>query len=140
MSKINVMFSSRPKLLSEVIRNLIDHQPDMRVAGEVVDPIELIFALRKMPVDVVIITPLKPDGNPRICSQLLKEHPELLILTLTDDNQAVYIFQSDARRKRVEQPSEQTLIDIIHECLPLRSDRGPGTVFTGPEPDDRKRD
>ena len=59
MSKINVMFSSRPKLLSEVIRNLIEHQPDMQVVGEVVDPIELIFALRETSVDVVIITPLK---------------------------------------------------------------------------------
>ena len=117
MHQINIMFSSRPKLLSEVIRNLIEHQPDMKVAGEVVDPIELIFALRETPVDVVIITPLKANGDPRICSQLIKEHPQLVILTLTEENEAVYIFQSGSRRKCIERPSEQIIIDAIRRSL-----------------------
>lgn len=117
MSKINVMFSSRPKLLSEVIRNLIEHQPDMQVAGEVVDPIELLFALRETSVDVVIITPLKANGNPRICSQLLKEHPQLVILALTEENAAVYIFRSDRRRECIEKPSEQSILGAIRNSL-----------------------
>ena len=117
MPKIKVMFSSRPKLLSEVIRNLIEHQSDMEVMGEVVDPIELIFALREMPVDVVIITPLSVNQNPRLCSQLLKEHPKLVILTLTKENEAVYVYQSNTERWSIEKPSEQIIIDVIHKSL-----------------------
>jgi len=119
MHKINVMFSSRPKLLSEVIRNLIERQPDMKVVGEVVNPLELIFALRETPVDVVIITPLKANGEPRICIQLLKEHPRLRILILTEESEAVYIFQSGSPRKRIERPSEQIIIDVIRESQRL---------------------
>ena len=119
MHKINVMFSSRPKLLSEVIRNLIERQPDMKVVGEVINPLELIFALRETPVDVVIITPLKTNGEPRICIQLLKEHPRLRILILTEESEAVYIFQSGSPRKCIERPSEQTIIDVIRESLRL---------------------
>jgi len=115
MTPINVMFSSRPKLLTEIIRNLIERQPDMKVVGEVVDPIELIFALRETQVDVVIITPLKTNGDPKICGQLLEEHPKLTILILTEESEAVYIFQSGLHRKRIERPSEQTLLDVIHE-------------------------
>ena len=115
MHQINVMFSSRPKLLSEVIRNLIERQPDMEVAGEVVDPIELIFALREVPADVVIITPYKPNGDPRICVQLLKEHPQLKVLLLTGESKSVYIYQSGSRRKHIEKPSKQTIIDAIRE-------------------------
>lgn len=111
------MFSSRPKLLSEVIRNLIERQPDMVVVGEVVDPIELIFALRETPVDVVIITPHKVDGNPRICIQLLKEHPRLKILMLTGDSEALYIYQSGVRRNHIERPSEQVIINVIRKSL-----------------------
>ena len=117
MPKINIMFSSRPKLLSEVIRNLIEHQPDMQVVGEVVDPIELIFALRETSVDVVIITPIKANGNPRICSQLLKEHPQLIILTLTEENEAVYIFQSGKGRECIEKPSEQSILGAIRHSI-----------------------
>ena len=117
MPQINVMFSSRPKLLSEIIRNLIERQPDMKVTGEVIDPIELIFALRVTPADVVIITPHKANGTPRICGQLLKEHPQLTILILTEESEAVYIFQSGLHRKCIERPSEQTIINVIRESL-----------------------
>lgn len=117
MPKIKVMFSSRPKLLSEVIRNLIEHQSDMEVMGEVVDPIELIFALRELPVDVVIITPVNVNQNPRLCSQLLKEHPDLIILTLTKKNEAVYVYRLGMDRRCIEKPSEQIIIDVIHNSL-----------------------
>lgn len=117
MPKINVMFSSRPKLLSEVIRNLIERQTDMKVVGEVVNPIELIFALRETPVDVVIITPLKANGEPRICIQLLKEHPRLRILILTAESESVFIFQSGSNRRRIERPSEKSILGAIRESF-----------------------
>ncbi|MFC1502447.1 hypothetical protein ACFL6A_03445 [bacterium] len=117
MPKINVMFSSRPKLLSEVIGNLIERQSDMKVVGEVVDPIELIFALRKTSVDVVIISPLKANGEPRICLQLRKEHPKLRILILTGESEAVYIYQSGSNRKCIERPSEQSILGAIRESF-----------------------
>ena len=111
--KIKVMLSSRPKLLSEIIHNLIARQPDMTVAGEVIDPIELIAALKKKPTDVVIITPFKANGYPRICIQLLKEHPQLLILILTIESKSLYIYQSGATRKKLERPSEMMIISVI---------------------------
>lgn len=119
MPKINVMFSSRPKLLSEVMRNLIERQADMEVVGEVIDPIELIFALRVTPVDVVIITPLKVNGVPRICGQLLKEHPQLRVLILTGESEAIYIYQFGTKRKCIERPSEQLILGAIRDssCL-----------------------
>ncbi len=113
MPKINVMLSSRPKLLSDVMHNLIKRQPEMKLVAEVIDPIELIFALRITSADVVIITPLKANGNPKICGQLLKEHPRLKILILTQESERVYVYQSGFDRMRIEKPSEQTILDII---------------------------
>mgnify|MGYP006309040177 FL=1 len=113
MPQINVMLSSRPKLLSEVIQNLIKRQPDMKLVGEVIDPIELIFALRITSADVVIITPLKTNGDPRICCQLIEEHPLLRILILTLESKALYIYQSGLEKRCIKAPSEQIIIDII---------------------------
>ena len=117
MSIINVIFSSRPKLISEVLINLIERQPDMKVAGEIVDPIELIIALRETLVDVVIIAPHKANGYPRICIQLLKEHPRLKILILTQKSKTLYIYQTGLDRRCIENPSEQIIIDVIRESL-----------------------
>ena len=107
------MLSSRPRLLSDVMRNLIERQPDMIIAGDVIDPIELLFALQTMSADVIIITPLKANGYPKICSQLLKKHPQLRILILTIESEAVFIYQSGLPRKRIEKPSEQVILDAI---------------------------
>jgi len=113
MHKINIMLSSRPRLLSDVMRNLIERQPDMIIVGDVIDPIELLFALRTTTADVVIITPLKANGYPKICVQLLKKHPQLKILILTLGSEAVFIYQIGFPRKRIEKPSEQVLLDAI---------------------------
>ena len=117
MFEIKVMFSSRPKLVSEIIRNLIESQPDMKVVGEVVDPIKLIFALRKTPADVVIITPIKTNGIPSLCSQLLKEHTRLKILTLTVEGKAVYIYKSGEKRACIEKPTEAIILGIIRSDI-----------------------
>ena len=113
MPKINVMLSSRPKLLSDVMRNLIERQPDMIIVGDVIDPIELLYVLRTTSADVIIITPLKANGYPKICIQLLKKHPQLKILILTIESKAVFIYQSGLPRKRIERPSEQIILDAI---------------------------
>ncbi len=62
-AKIKVLLASRPKLLSEVIRYLVARQPDMEVMGEVLDPIELLLAVKSTSADVVIVTPLPANGN-----------------------------------------------------------------------------
>ena len=104
-------------MLSEVIRSMVEHQPDMEVVGEVLDPIELLIAARAMPVDVVIITPLKANGNPRLCCQLLGEHPSLKIMTLSANGEAAFFYQSGTPKICIAEPSEQSVLSAIREAL-----------------------
>ena len=113
MQKIKVLLSSRPKLLSEVIRNLIEHQPDMQVVGEVLDPLQLVRVSRQILVDVVIITPLRANGEPKICHLLLMEHPSLKIVTQSSEGDAVYLYQSGLLKQRIDEPSGQAILDVI---------------------------
>ena len=117
MQKIQVLLSSRPKLLSEVIRNLIEHQPDMQVVGEVLDPLQLLRVSRQIPVDVVIITPLRANGEPKICHLLLAEHPLLKIVTQSASGEAVYLYQSGQIKKHIDEPSGQAILDVIRESV-----------------------
>jgi DNA-binding NarL/FixJ family response regulator len=115
--KIKVMLASRPMMLSEVIRSMVDRQPDMEVVGEVLDPIELLIAASVVPVDVVIITPLKFNGEPRICYHLLEEHPLLKIIILSADGETAFLYQSDLPKIRIDEPSEQAIFGAIRKSL-----------------------
>jgi len=116
-AKIRIMLASRPQMLSAVIRSMVAHQPDMEVVGEVLDPIELLMAVRKILVDVIIITPIKAVGEPRICRQLLGEQPSIKVVTLSAEGEAAYLYQSDSPKIRFDQPSEQAILSAIRESM-----------------------
>ena len=117
MQKIKVMLASHPQMLSDVIRNMIDRQPDMITVGEVIDPIKLLFAIRETPVDVVIITPLKANGEPKICSHLLLVYPSLKVFTLSAKGEAAYLYQSGAPKLRIDDPCRQSILEAIRAAL-----------------------
>lgn len=117
MKTIKVMLASRPKILSDVIRNIIEHQPDMSIVGEVIDPIKLIFAIRETAVDVILLTPLKANGEPLICHHLLAEQPMLIIIAQAAKGDAVYLYQSGVPTKRLEDPSGQSIMEAIREAI-----------------------
>ncbi len=116
-AKIKVLLASRPKLLSEVIRYMVERQADMEVMGEVLDPIELLLAVKATGAGVVIVTPLEANGEPHICSQLLAEHPQLKIVTLSAKGEAAYLYESGAHKKRIDEPSEPSIRGAIRECI-----------------------
>ena len=117
MGKIKVLLSSRPKLLSDVIRNLIEHQPDMEMVGEVLDPLQLLSASGKTTVDAIIITPLKDNGDHKICQQLLAEHPRLKIVTLSANGETACLYQSDLPRLFITEPSGSSIFGAIRQAL-----------------------
>jgi len=117
MRKIKVLLASRPKMLSDVIRNMVTRQPDMEVIGEVLDPIELLLTARARPVDVVIVTPLDSEGEPPICRHLLEEHPQLKIVTLSAKSETAFLYESGSRKKRIDEPSEPSILGAIREAM-----------------------
>jgi DNA-binding NarL/FixJ family response regulator len=117
MKKIKVMLASRPKILSDVIRSIIEHQLDMVIVGSVIDPIKLIFAIRETAVDVVIMSPIKANGEPIICMHLLAEQPLLKIVTQSATGDAAYLYQTGMAKRRLDDPSAQSILHAIREAL-----------------------
>ena len=113
MRKIKVLLGVRPRMLAEVIRNMVERQPDMQVVGEELDPIELLLAASTMPVDVVIVTLLNSEGEARICRHLLAEHPQLKIVTLSGKGNAAFLHVSNSRKKRIDESSESSLLEAM---------------------------
>lgn len=118
MREIKVMLASRPKMISDVIRNIIDRQPDMVTVGDVVDPIRLLSATRETLVDVVIVTSFKPEGEPKICNHLLAEHPGLMIIVLIAEGKTIFVYKTDSKKERIDEPSSETIISTIRSVVP----------------------
>ena len=87
------------------------------MVGEVIDPLQTPACSRQAAVDVVIITPLKANGEPKICHLLLAEHPLLKIVTQSANGEAAYLYQSGAGKQRIEEPSGQSILGAIREAL-----------------------
>jgi DNA-binding NarL/FixJ family response regulator len=117
MKKIKIMLASRPKILSDVIRNIIELQKDMIIVGDVIDPIKLLYIIKDTVVDVVIVTPLKANGEPLICSHLLAEYPRLKIVTQSAQGEAAYLYQTGLLKIRLEDPSAQSILQVIREAF-----------------------
>jgi DNA-binding NarL/FixJ family response regulator len=113
MAKIKVLLASQPKLLSDVIRNLIARQLDMEIIGEVTDPLKLLITTADKFADAVIITPLKANGEPRLCSRLLAAHPALKIITLDIDTDTAYLYRLNHDRMRFETPTGLAVLNIL---------------------------
>ena len=113
MGTIKILLSSRPKLLSEVIRNLIESQLDMEIIGEVIDPLQLLSVVRDTLADAVIITPLRANGEPRIVHQLLKEYPLMKIVTLSSQGDAAYLYRLNHPRLLLASPSGPPILNAL---------------------------
>ena len=103
-------------MLSEVVRNMLERQPDMEVIGEVLDPIELLLTAKARPVEVVIVTPLDSEGEPGICRHLLAEQPRLKIITLQANGDAACLYESGKKKKRLAKLGEASLLGAIREA------------------------
>jgi DNA-binding NarL/FixJ family response regulator len=121
VEKIKVLLSSRPKLLSEVFQDLIAHQPDMEMVGELIDPIALLRVANETMVDVVIVTPLGSNEEPRICRHMLAAFPLLKIVTLSAKGETAYLYQSGIPRLRIDEPSGPSILGAIREALRVGS-------------------
>jgi len=117
MQKIKVMLASRPKMLSDVIRYIIEKQFDMIMVGNVIDPIKLLSAIRETAVDAVIMTPIKANGEPKICSHLLAQHFQLKIVTLSAKGDAAYLYQKGSPKLRLHDPTGIAILGAIREAL-----------------------
>lgn len=123
MARIKILLSSRPELLSEVLRNLINSQSDMEIVVENTDPLQLLLIAKETEAHAVIIAPIVPNGEPKLCHQLLLEHPKLVIMTMDADTKIAYVYRAHFPRQRVLAPSSQTILSILRGSW-LSADQG----------------
>ncbi len=113
MTKIRVLLANHPRLMREVIGELINGQQDMEVVDEALDPVEVLVAARETKADAVILA-TKDSEEPGLCSHLLVEFPNLTILGLASNGKTAFIRP---RRQEIVHPSGANILSALRQAI-----------------------
>ena len=116
MKKIRILLANRPQMMRELVREMINRQNDMEVVGEVLNPLDLLVAVREVEVDAVILA-LKNSRDVGLCSHLLSEYPNLTIVGLTSHGENAFIEQLCPRRVEIVDPSEKSILSALRQAV-----------------------
>ena len=115
---IRVLVANRPRLMRETILTTFADQPDIEIVGEVSDDSEIIPSVKRTLPNFVVIALDQPGKRPRVCEDLLREHPEVRIIAVAPSkNYVVYYWASlDIHSSNIE-ASEEGMLNAMRTKL-----------------------
>lgn len=115
MEKIRVLISNEPRLFRESVADLVRRQADMEVVGVVSDPLELLLAVSETQAEVVVLNLPESGEDPGICSHLLAEYRELLILAIPIQSNEAVSYREVTLKESFSVGSEEEVIAAIRK-------------------------
>lgn len=113
MKKIKVLLANRPRMMREMVRQIIEDQQDMEVAGEVLAPVDLLVAVRETKADAVILG-MNDSEELGLTSHLLVEYPGLTILSLAPNGSRGFIRPG---RREIAEPSKAEILGALRQAV-----------------------
>lgn len=115
-------------MLRELLRRLIDRQPDMEVVGEELDPLRLLLAVGERDAEVVVLTQPPAGGDPGLCSHLLSEYPRLVVLGLSPHGERAVLYRLQMTREELAERTDDHLLAALRRATARVVDCNPGTT------------
>jgi DNA-binding NarL/FixJ family response regulator len=78
--------------MREVILATFADQPDFEIVGEVAEESEISETIKKTLPNFVVIALDHPGRRPRICDELLREHPEVRVIAVAPEKNAIVYY------------------------------------------------
>jgi chemotaxis response regulator CheB len=92
---IRVVVANRPRLMRELVAQMISEQPDIEIVAEIQNEAEVVQAVESTHPDFVIIALEESSRCSSLCSALLHSHPEMKILALAPErNCSIFYWAS----------------------------------------------
>ena len=91
---VRVVLSLKQDSIRKLFAELLGNQLDVEVIAQVDDPIELLLAVKRSNAQVVVLSWLQEETPPAICSHLLAEFPELLIIGISQAQNGILCRQT----------------------------------------------
>ncbi len=118
MVKVLLALESAP--LRELLKDLVEREPGLALAGEVevADPIDLLVGVKKTQADVVVQTWQGSEEMPGICSHLLTEFPDLLVIGVPRHGDHAFVCRQTIDKRRVRTTELHDLLLELCQTAP----------------------
>lgn len=102
MGQLRVVLANMPHILRQILRDLVDRQPDMTVVGEVRTLIELPAAVVSLRAEAVILTLSPPGVSQLVCRVLRRRYPGVTVLGLVPRDDRAVLWLPNAAPRPIE--------------------------------------
>jgi DNA-binding NarL/FixJ family response regulator len=110
---VKVLLANRPDLLRTGLSTLLEQQSDIEIVGTALGPIELLIAAGETQADVVVVTLPDSGEMPGICSHLLYEYPQLLILALSSAHTQACVYRQAITVEPLADISDEGILTAV---------------------------
>ena len=118
---IRVLVANRPRLMRETILAMFADQPDIEIVGELDDDSEIMECVKRTLPNFVVIALDHPGSRPRVCDDLLREHPEVRVIAVAPaENYIVYYWASLDIHSSNFEASEDGVLNALRSKLVAR--------------------
>lgn len=119
--RIRILLAIRPRIMREVIWQMIEQQEDMEVIDEVVAPIDPLAAVGETGADVLIVTIGGPEELD-LFNPLLAEHPNLIVLSLESSGKTAFVRKFCSPWQVIVDPSEVAILGVLRHGAKIPCD------------------
>ena len=115
---IRVLVANHPSLMREVVLTTFADQRDIEIVGEVENESDISASVKKTLPNVVVIALDQPGIRPRICDELLREHPGVRVIAVAPDkNYIMYYWASLEIYSNNIEASEEGMLGAMRRNL-----------------------
>jgi chemotaxis response regulator CheB len=112
--KVRVLVANQPRLMRELVLDMISHHEDIEIVGEVAEENAVLEKVNELRPDFLIMTLHRAEDRPSFCDLLWARFPRLKVLVLREESNdgVLYWAHLSVQASRIE-TSEKGILDAL---------------------------
>lgn len=106
MSSVKILLGNISQEWKRILSQIVNEDEDLLVIRETPDPVEVLLKVKDLGPDAVILPQTPQGGEPGICSHLLLEYPNLLVVLIPVESGPNVLYRMILRKEVCEASKE----------------------------------
>jgi DNA-binding NarL/FixJ family response regulator len=86
MPNVKILLGDIGTAWTRVVRELVGENDQLHIVGQAEEAIDILVQVKRADADVVVLSQVLYGGEPGICSHLLLEYPNLVVVLVPSDS------------------------------------------------------
>lgn len=113
--EIKIILAISDSEASKKVYEMIESQNGLTIAAEAFNPVETLMLMAETEADLVMLDLPDTNEDPGICSHLLAEFPQLVIIALSSNCQEAILYRHNISKTRIKDASDKQILALIRQ-------------------------